>query len=152
MSVQGSSVLTGSTPNTPAVTQLLNGPPKQFPDRSSKALTTASLIDELVQGSHYHDETLCQLLSAARNEELGDAAKRAVRHAARHRVMQLMSQNQASVSLFVADPRPVPSHILLAFSNLKVPVSQTVPEINLCLRCLFLRMYVQLLRQEVAPY
>jgi hypothetical protein len=57
------------------------------------------LVDNLVQGSHHHDETLCELLLAARNTKLGDAAKRALRHAARKRVMELMSENdQTAVS------------------------------------------------------
>lgn len=73
-------------------------------DRYSRAMTTASLVDDLVQGSHHHDETLCQLLLAARNTKLGDAAKRALRHAARKRVMELMSENdQTAVGIMDFD-------------------------------------------------
>ena len=65
-------------------------------DRNSQALTTASLIDNLVRGSHYHDETLCQLLLAARDPGLGDAAKWSLQRAARERLMQLLSRNNHS--------------------------------------------------------
>lgn len=95
-SLQGSSIRSESPHGTKPYDGTTSARKVENPDRYSQTLTTASLVDNLVRGSHYHDETLCQLLLAARNTKLGDAAKRAVRHAARKRVMQLLAENDLS--------------------------------------------------------
>ncbi|GHJ88570.1 hypothetical protein NliqN6_4972 [Naganishia liquefaciens] len=103
-SLQGSSIL-----YEPFRERMLYDPPSprrraKNIDRNSQALTTASLIDNLVRGSHYHDETLCQLLLAARDPGLGDAAKWSLQRAARERLMQLLSRNNHSGASDVIEP------------------------------------------------
>ncbi|WWC91089.1 uncharacterized protein L201_006030 [Kwoniella dendrophila CBS 6074] len=55
----------------------------------SVAPTTISNVKQLVAESKFHDETLCQLLDAARLNLIGDAAKKALQRAARARVIEL---------------------------------------------------------------
>ena len=55
----------------------------------SIAPTTASNVKQLVAESKFHDETLCQLLDAARLNLIGDEAKKALNRAARARVIEL---------------------------------------------------------------
>ncbi|WVW79485.1 hypothetical protein I302_101454 [Kwoniella bestiolae CBS 10118] len=55
----------------------------------SVAPTTISNVKKLVAESRFHDETLCQLLDAARLNLIGDAAKKALQRAARARVIEL---------------------------------------------------------------
>lgn len=51
--------------------------------------TTTTQVKQLVKGSSFHDETLCQLLDAARLNLIGEEAKRALMRAARCRVVEL---------------------------------------------------------------
>lgn len=53
------------------------------------ASTTPSKVKRLVAESKFHDETLCQLLDAARLNLIGDEAKKALTRAARARVIEL---------------------------------------------------------------
>jgi len=70
-------------------------------NRMSTATTTMSLVNQIVTDSRFHDDALCDLLRAARDDSLGDAAKKAVRRAARERVMDLTGMRQKySVSMF----------------------------------------------------
>ncbi|KAJ9124190.1 hypothetical protein QFC22_000987 [Naganishia vaughanmartiniae] len=115
-SLQGSLVLKEAHDSSTTITQPIESVPPPNPKRVSQALTTASLVDQLVQSSHHHDETLCQLLMAARDPKLGDAAKRAVRHAARDRVMRLTSDRlklagplDGSVSTYRGKDKPLPA-------------------------------------------
>ncbi|WVF65435.1 hypothetical protein IAT40_000162 [Kwoniella sp. CBS 6097] len=55
----------------------------------SVAPTTISNVKKLVAESRFHDETLCQLLDAARLNLIGDEAKKALQRAARARVIEL---------------------------------------------------------------
>nr|XP_018259292.1 uncharacterized protein I303_08220 [Kwoniella dejecticola CBS 10117]OBR81450.1 hypothetical protein I303_08220 [Kwoniella dejecticola CBS 10117] len=55
----------------------------------SVAPTTISNVKKLVAESRFHDETLCQLLDAARLNLIGEAAKKALQRAARARVIEL---------------------------------------------------------------
>ncbi|WWC72987.1 uncharacterized protein I206_106951 [Kwoniella pini CBS 10737] len=64
----------------------------------SAAPTTISNVKKLVAESRFHDETLCQLLDAARLNLIGDAAKKALQRAARARVIELRElREQAEV-------------------------------------------------------
>ena len=58
-------------------------------DKSTLALTTASHVKEIVSQSRFHDETLCQLLDAARLNLVGSEAKKALSRAASERVAEL---------------------------------------------------------------
>jgi len=51
--------------------------------------TTPSNVKHIVAESKFHDETLCQLLDAARLNLIGEEAKRALNRAARARVIEL---------------------------------------------------------------
>ncbi|KAJ9106227.1 hypothetical protein QFC21_001371 [Naganishia friedmannii] len=102
-SLQGSLVLKEAYDSSTTLTHPMDSVPPPNPNRFSQALTTASLVDQLVQNSQHHDETLCQLLMAARDPKLGDAAKRAVRHAARDRL------SDESVSTFRGKNKPLPA-------------------------------------------
>lgn len=62
--------------------------------RTSVALTTSTQVNEMVSKSSFHDETLCQLLDAARINLIGDEAKRALMRAARARVLELRDLKQ----------------------------------------------------------
>ncbi|KAJ9105144.1 hypothetical protein QFC19_003602 [Naganishia cerealis] len=114
-SLQGSPIFKEVHNSSIAFTDHANSVPPPHPKRFSQALTTASLVDQLVQGSQHHDETLCQLLMAARDPKLGEAAKRAVRHAARKRVMRLMSEqpnnahSTGSTPTFKGKDKPLPA-------------------------------------------
>lgn len=55
----------------------------------SHVSTTASNVKRLASDSKFHDETLCQLLEAARLNLIGGEAKRALNRAARARVIEL---------------------------------------------------------------
>jgi hypothetical protein len=55
----------------------------------STATTTMSLVNQIVSDSRFHDDALCDLLRAARDVNLGTAANKALRRAARERVMDL---------------------------------------------------------------
>ncbi|RXK38177.1 hypothetical protein M231_04551 [Tremella mesenterica] len=59
------------------------------PYAPSVAPTTTSNVHRLVAESKFHDETLCQLLDAARLNLIGDEAKKALNRAARARVIEL---------------------------------------------------------------
>ncbi len=62
-------------------------------------MTTMSLVQQLVSDSRFHDEALCQILAAAENQHLGEAAKKTLRRAAKERVLALMQDDiQPSVS------------------------------------------------------
>ena len=63
-------------------------------NRMSTATTTMSLVNQIVTDSRFHDDSLCDLLRAARDDSLGDAAKKALRRAARERVMDLTGMRQ----------------------------------------------------------
>ncbi|ODO06026.1 hypothetical protein L198_01254 [Cryptococcus wingfieldii CBS 7118] len=56
---------------------------------SSLPSTTLSNVKRLIDSSRYHDETLCQLLDAARLNLIGGEAKKALQRAARARVVEL---------------------------------------------------------------
>jgi len=62
--------------------------------RLSTATTTLSLVNQIVTDSRFHDDALCDLLRAARDDSLGIAAKKAVRRAARERVMDLTGMKE----------------------------------------------------------
>ncbi|BEJ00467.1 hypothetical protein CcaverHIS631_0503240 [Cutaneotrichosporon cavernicola] len=55
-------------------------------------ITRLTNIAKLVDDSTFHDDTLCQLLDAARLNLIGDQAKKALMHAARTRVDELSRQ------------------------------------------------------------
>jgi hypothetical protein len=55
----------------------------------SVAPTTISNVKKIVADSRFHDETLCQLLDAARLNLIGGEAKKALNRAARARVIEL---------------------------------------------------------------
>nr|ODO03713.1 hypothetical protein L204_00049 [Cryptococcus depauperatus CBS 7855] len=61
----------------------------------SAAPTTMSHVKRLVDASRYHDETLCQLLDAARLNLIGEEAKKALQRAARARVIELKELREA---------------------------------------------------------
>lgn len=61
----------------------------------SVAPTTMSNVKRLVEVSRYHDETLCQLLDAARLNLIGEEAKKALQRAARARVTELRELREA---------------------------------------------------------
>lgn len=56
---------------------------------ASIAPTTVSNVKKLVADSRFHDETLCQLLDAARLNLIGGEAKKALNRAARARIVEL---------------------------------------------------------------
>lgn len=56
---------------------------------ASFAPTTTSNVKQLVADSRFHDDTLCQLLDAARLNLIGGEAKKALNRAARTRVSEL---------------------------------------------------------------
>lgn len=56
---------------------------------ASIAPTTASNVKRIVKDSSFHDETLCELLEAARLNLIGPEAKKALQRAARARVIEL---------------------------------------------------------------
>lgn len=60
----------------------------------SEAPTTATNIKQLVAESKCHDETLCQLLDAARLNLIGDKAKKALNGAARARIIELSNMKE----------------------------------------------------------
>lgn len=66
----------------------------------SIAPTSASNVKKLVQNSSFHDETLCELLEAARLNLIGPEAKKALQRAARARVIELKDiKEKGAVSL-----------------------------------------------------
>ncbi|KAK4685503.1 MFS transporter, UMF1 family, partial [Tremellales sp. Uapishka_1] len=70
----------------------LSSPPSASmapPRPVSFAPTTASNVAQMVADSRYHDEALCQLLDAARLNLIGEEAKKALRRAAKARVIEL---------------------------------------------------------------
>lgn len=62
----------------------------------SVAPTTVSNVKKLVADSKFHDETLCQLLDAARLNLIGEEAKKALNRAARARVIELRDLRAAA--------------------------------------------------------
>lgn len=62
----------------------------------SVAPTTVSNVKKLVADSKFHDETLCQLLDAARLNLIGEEAKKALNRAARARVIELRDLRAAT--------------------------------------------------------
>nr|XP_031858883.1 uncharacterized protein CI109_005702 [Kwoniella shandongensis]KAA5525955.1 hypothetical protein CI109_005702 [Kwoniella shandongensis] len=89
------------TKNTPTIIPRsdANGEAEQYEQESvrsmisspmeSAAPTTISNVKRLVAESKFHDETLCQLLDAARLNLIGEEAKKALQRAARARVIEL---------------------------------------------------------------
>lgn len=61
-------------------------------------ITRLTAIARLVDDSTFHDDTLCQLLDAARLNLIGEQAKKALMRAARTRVDELSRQVGGSVS------------------------------------------------------
>ena len=59
------------------------------PTTATSFETTPSNVKHMVSESKFHDETLCQLLDAARLNLIGPDAKRALQRAARARVIEL---------------------------------------------------------------
>jgi hypothetical protein len=59
------------------------------PTTATSFETTPSNVKHIVSESKFHDETLCQLLDAARLNLIGPDAKRALQRAARARVIEL---------------------------------------------------------------
>lgn len=59
---------------------------------TTDATIGTSMVGHLVQASSFHDETLCQLLDAARLNLIGEEAKRALMRAARARVIELKDE------------------------------------------------------------
>lgn len=55
-----------------------------------------SLVNQIVSDSRFHDSALCQLLHAAQDPSIGEAAKRAMRKAAKQRVVDLMDGGMPS--------------------------------------------------------
>lgn len=69
------------------------------------APTSASNVKQLVANSKFHDETLCQLLDAARLKLIGGEARKALQRAARARVIELKDMKaQAEVSQLTQPP------------------------------------------------
>lgn len=79
----------------------------------SVAPTTASNVKQLVAESKFHDETLCQLLDAARLNLIGDEAKKALNRAARARVIELKDMRMRGDML----PEPHVSHLPVVKEN-----------------------------------
>ena len=81
------------TSNMPTQGTMTPVPPEETPLISPSAAsvtpTTHSHVKRLVEDSKYHDETLCQLLDAARLNLIGEEAKRALNRAAKARVADL---------------------------------------------------------------
>ena len=63
--------------------------PVWSPTTVSSISTTPSNVKHIVAESKFHDETLCQLLDAARLNLIGEEAKKALNRAARARVIEL---------------------------------------------------------------
>ncbi|KAK8843968.1 hypothetical protein IAR55_006760 [Kwoniella newhampshirensis] len=78
------------------------------PPPESVAPTTISNVKKLVAESKFHDETLCQLLDAARLNLIGDEAKKALQRAARARVIELRDL-KGKGQLEEAMNKPVPA-------------------------------------------
>lgn len=78
----------------------------------SVAPTTMSNVKRIVDASRYHDETLCQLLDAARLNLIGEEAKKALQRAARARVIELRELRAAGeLEVGLLSPAVVlPSH------------------------------------------
>lgn len=101
-SEQGSAVVNKPVPPLPVEYASVPQPRPQLrpplssnpANRMSTATTTMSLVNQIVTDSRFHDDALCDLLRAARDDSLGDAAKKAVRRAARERVMDLTGMRQ----------------------------------------------------------
>jgi hypothetical protein len=73
-----------------ALTQGTIRPPSpQHTEVPSLVPTTHSNVKNMVRESKFHDETLCQLLDAARLNLLGGEAKKALQRAAKARVIEL---------------------------------------------------------------
>lgn len=97
-------------PPTPLVEKRQRGFPRQSeptaddatslspPDSPKKAVsivpTSATEVGKLVDRSSFHDDTLCQLLDAARLNLIGEEAKKALMRAARARVIELKDLKQ----------------------------------------------------------
>ncbi|OCF35676.1 hypothetical protein I316_02731 [Kwoniella heveanensis BCC8398] len=105
------------TKNTPTiipneVSEYFHGHPEAGEDGSivpsnhgSVAPTTISNVKKLVAESRFHDETLCQLLDAARLNLIGDEAKKALQRAARARVIELRdSRERGEIEEGIATP------------------------------------------------
>ncbi|KAL7421133.1 hypothetical protein Q5752_004018 [Cryptotrichosporon argae] len=89
-----------SSDRTATPQPLLAGPPSVAP-------TTATNVNKIVADSSFHDETLCQLLDAARLNLIGDAAKKALMRAARARVVELKDlkdQGEADIPMPSIEP------------------------------------------------
>lgn len=59
---------------------------------------TASLIDQMVKDTLFHDDTLCQLLLASREESIGEPARHALRQAAKERIIELSKAERSARS------------------------------------------------------
>lgn len=81
-------------------------PHRHSDNRMSVATTTMSLVDRIVSDSRFHDDALCDLLKAARDEGMGEAARKAVRKAARERVMVLTGTDEQSSKVKNAPKAP----------------------------------------------
>lgn len=75
------------------------------PYTASSVSTTPSNVKHIVAESKFHDETLCQLLDAARLNLIGEEAKKALNRAARARVIELRDMRaHGGVCYFVDTP------------------------------------------------
>ncbi len=94
--------ITHRSPTTSQASVRASKPPSQRQDRVvhtgargvSVAPTTLSLVDNMASDSKFHDEALCQLLHAARNMQIGESARQAVRSAAKARVVELARMSE----------------------------------------------------------
>ena len=76
-------------PTQPQTRASEDGVPADHSRPASIAPTTVSNVKKIVADSRFHDETLCQLLDAARLNLIGGEAKKALNRAARARVVEL---------------------------------------------------------------
>jgi hypothetical protein len=70
-----------------------NGHTKPRP--ASMAPTTATNVAHMVADSKFHDEALCELLEAAKLNLIGKEAKKALRRAAKARVIELQDLRES---------------------------------------------------------
>lgn len=96
--------------------------PHQHTDSTAASIapTSASNVKKIVKDSSFHDETLCELLEAARLNLIGPEAKKALQRAARARVIELKDMrkhDQVSFQLFSA----------LVITNLQGPAALPTP-------------------------
>lgn len=95
-----------------------NSPSHHQPRPSSDAIsvahsiapTTVSNVKKIVADSRFHDETLCQLLDAARLNLIGEEAKKALNRAARARVVELKDIKSQGYSQEALDSATLKRH------------------------------------------